>query len=242
VREQARGVRTPRTVFGGQARAVAAPPRVTQGLIGLCVLVYLVQIIPGSDVTSRFLFAPVVAIDQPYRFLTSAFLHSPGLPLHILFNMYALWLVGPYLEQLLGRARFLALYLLSAIGGSVFFLLLADPFNRTQWFGGAVGASGAVFGLFGALVVVNRRLGRESRSIIALIVINAALGFIIPNVAWQAHLGGLLTGAAVAAVMAYAPRAKSRTLAQVGGVATVAGILVLLVVYKIATVPAGAFL
>ena len=241
VREQSRGSRTARTVFGGQAPAVAAP-RVTQGLIGLCVIVYLTQIIPGSDVTSRFLFAPVVAVDEPYRFLTSAFLHSPGLPLHILFNMYALWLVGPYLEQLLGRMRFLALYLLSAIGGSVFFLLLADPFNRAQWFGGAVGASGAVFGLFGALVVVNRRLGRESRSIIALIVINAALGFVIPNVAWQAHLGGLLTGAAVAAVMAYAPRAKYRTLAQAGGVVTVIGILVLLVAYKITTVPAGAFL
>jgi membrane associated rhomboid family serine protease len=241
VREQARGSRAPRTVFGGGMVRHGAP-RVTQSLIAICGVAYILQIIPNSSVTSDFLFAPVVALDQPYRFITSAFLHSPGLPLHILFNMYALWLTGPYLEALLGRVRFLALYLISALGGSVFFLLLADPFKAQQWNGGAVGASGAVFGLFAALVVVNRRLGREFRPIITLIVLNAVLGFVIPNVAWQAHLGGLLTGAAVAAVMVYAPRTQHRALIQAGGVLAVIGMLAVVVAYKAATVAPGAFL
>jgi len=241
VREQARDSRAPRTVFGGGVARHGAP-RVTQSLIAICGVVYILQILPNSSVTSNFLFAPVVALDQPYRFISSAFLHSPGLPLHILFNMYALWLTGPYLEELLGRVRFLALYLISALGGSVFFLLLADPFKAQQWSGGAVGASGAVFGLFAALVVVNRRLGREFRPIITLIVLNAVLGFVIPNVAWQAHLGGLLTGAAVAAVMVYAPRTQYRGLIQAGGVLAVIGMLAIVVAYKAATVPPGAFL
>ena len=238
VRQQSRGTRQVRTVFGGGV--VGTKPRATQGIIAVCVVAYIFQILPGSTVTDDLSFVPAFALSEPWRFITSAFLHAPHVPLHIAFNMYALWLVGPYLENLLGRVRFLVLYLVSAFGGSVFFLLLASPFKPQQWFGGAVGASGAVFGLFAALVVVNRRLGRESRSIIIVIVINALLSF-IPGIAWQAHLGGLLTGAAVAAVLAYAPAGPRRTLIQAAGVLLVMAVLFALIAYKVASVPAVAF-
>ena len=128
--------------------------------------------------------------------------------------MYALWVMGSYLEPMLGRARFVAIYLLSALGGSVMYLLLSTPPSAAQiatgdygmWWTGAVGASGAVFGLFGAFLVLQRRLGRSSAGMYVIIGINAVIGFVIPGIAWQAHLGGLLTGAGVAAAIAYSGR------------------------------------
>ena len=115
---------------------------------------------------------------------------------------------------MLGRARFVAIYLLSAVGGSVMYLLLSTPPTAAEvatgdfgmWWTGAVGASGAVFGLFGAFLVLQRRLGRSSAGMYVIIGINAVIGFVIPGIAWQAHLGGLLTGAGVAAVIAYTGR------------------------------------
>ena len=137
--------------------------------------------------------------------LTSAFLHSQGFLLHIVLNMYTLWIFGQILEPLLGHVRFLAIYLLSAVGGSVGFLLLTPvyPVNGPV---GLVGASGAIFGLFGALLVVQRQRGGEVRQLLVLIAINGVIGFMVPQIAWQAHLGGLVTGALSAAVIAYTPR------------------------------------
>jgi membrane associated rhomboid family serine protease len=160
---------------------------------------------------------PALGAEEPWRFVTSAFAHSPGNLLHIAFNMYALWIMGTYLEPLLGRARFVAVYLLSAIGGSVVYLLFAFPPSPAQlaagegglWWTGAVGASGAVFGLFGAFLVLQRRLGRSAAGMYVVIGINAVLGFVIPGIAWQAHLGGFLTGAAAAAAIAYTGRRRS---------------------------------
>ena len=234
VKQGAKEVRGARTIFGGAVAGTA--PRVTQTIIALCALAYVAELALGGEVIGRFSFAPYAALAEPWRFLTSAFLHATS-PLHILFNMYALWLTGPYLETLLGRGRFLALYLLSALGGSVFFFLLASNQDAQQWFGGAVGASGAVFGMFAALVVVNRRLGRDNGPIIGVIAINAVIGFIPGlNIAWQAHLGGLVTGALVAAVLAYAPRAR-RTPLQVAGVAAVLAVLGVLPLVKVGTLP-----
>jgi membrane associated rhomboid family serine protease len=134
---------------------------------------------------------------------------------HILFNMYALWVLGQYLEPMLGRLRFAALYLTCAIGGSVGYLWLTsprvDPVGGVYYWVPVVGASGAVFGLFGALLVLNRHLGRSSGPIIGVIAINAVIGFVVPGIAWQAHLGGLLTGMAVAGVItATAPQNRRR--------------------------------
>lgn len=194
-----------RTALGGRV-AGGGRPVVTITLIALCVASYVAQLaIPGW--TTRWAFSAAAGEVEPWRFLTSAFLHAPRQPLHIVFNMVALWSVGPFLEASLGRWRFTALYLLSALGGSVMFLLLADP-STISWLTGLYGASGAVFGLFGAVLVVMRRLGRSARPILAVLVINAVIGFVLPGIAWQAHLGGAIIGAALGAAFAYAPRER----------------------------------
>lgn len=239
VREHARTMPAARTVFGG--RAGNAPPRVTQSIIGICAAVFVIQLVRGNAFTNDFTFAPWEAVAQPWRFLTSAFLHSPTFIPHIFFNMYALWVIGPYLEGLLGRLRFAALYLISAVGGSVGYFLLAPatpPDQGLAWWTGALGASGAIFGLFAGLLLVNRKLGRDTAGIIGLIVINGALGFIISGVAWQAHLGGLVTGAAVTAALTYPPR-EQRAVLQPAGLLAVLLLLLLLVLWKVSTVPAG---
>jgi membrane associated rhomboid family serine protease len=220
VREGQRTQRPARTAFGGRP---AGRPVVTLTLIALCAVSYVLQL--TSDTWTRDLaFAPFIGEAEPWRFLTAAFLHSTGNIAHIAFNMIALWSVGPFLESSLGRWRYLALYLLSAVGGSVMVLLLASPVELS-WVTGVVGASGAVFGLFGAVLVVLRRVGRSAGGIVAVIAINAVLGFVLPGVAWQAHLGGLVVGAALGAAFAYAPRER-RTLVAVGSCAAVAVLLV----------------
>jgi membrane associated rhomboid family serine protease len=243
VREQAKTVRTARTIFGG--RVAETRPLVTQSIIGLCVVVFGFQWfgIGGQNVTDALAFKPVDAFSEPWRFITSAFLHSPNFLLHIVFNLYALWMLGPYLENLLGRARFAALYLLSAIGGSVgyFVIVPATDAYDSSWYGGAVGASGAIFGLFAALVVVNRRLGRNITGIVGVIIANAVIGFVAPNIAWQAHLGGLLTGGLVALVLARdaGVGAVGRDRKHAAGLVGVLAVLVALTIAKALTVPAG---
>ncbi len=234
VREQAKTVRGARTIFGGAVGGER--PVVTQAIIAICVVVFLLQYAGGMGITNDFSFWPPAALEQPYRFLTSAFLHSPTFLLHIAFNMYALWMVGPYLERLLGRLQFAVLYLLCAIGGSVGYYVLVSPYED-EWFTPAVGASGAVFGLFGAWFVVNRRLGRDTTAIVGLVVINGVIGFLFPSIAWQAHLGGLVTGLLITAVFAYLPR--DRTPLRWAGLAAVAVLLLAVVVVRTQTLPEG---
>ena len=134
--------------------------------------------------------------------------------------------VGPSLESLLGRVRFIAVYLLSAVGGGVMYYFLA-PQNYP-----AVGASGAIFGLFGAWFVVSRRLRLDTRGIVVLIAINLALSFFFHNViAWQDHIGGLLTGALLTAAYVYAPR-KNRVALQVLATVVVIALIVVAVVIR----------
>ncbi|QTE29517.1 rhomboid family intramembrane serine protease [Pengzhenrongella sicca] len=219
VREAARAVPATRTAFGGRARG--GRPVATLTIIGLCVVSFVLQLlVPGW--TSRWAFSPAAGEVEPIRFISSAFLHSEGNILHLGFNMYALYLVGPYLEHTLGRWRFVALYLLAAVGGSVGVLLLASPVvtaTSFAWVSGVVGASGAVFGMFGAILVVLRRLGGDARQIVVLIGINAVLGFVVPGIAWQAHLGGLVTGLALGAAYAYSSRERRDLVAVVATVA-----------------------
>lgn len=197
------------TVFGGAV--TDGRPLVTQSLVVACVVLYVAQLagpLVGVPVTQWLMFVPGLGLEQPWRFLTSAFVHSDWLPtglLHIGFNMYVLWLLGPRIETLLGRARYLAVYLLSALGGSVAVLLLA--WGREEWWTGTVGASGAVFGLFATLLIVQRRLRQDTRQITVLIVINFLIGVLYAGqISWQGHLGGLVTGAACAAVIAFLGR------------------------------------
>nr|WP_144016847.1 rhomboid family intramembrane serine protease [Beutenbergia cavernae] len=197
--------RTPRTrtPLGGRARA--GRPVITLTIIVICAAIELLRYVaPGlySEVYQAMAFSAAIGEVQPYRFLSAAFLHG-GL-LHLAFNMYALWIVGGFLEQMLGRWRYAALFLLSAIGGSVGYLLLADPLSRA-WTIPVVGASGAVFGLFAAIVFVLRSTGRNASQILVLIAINVVIGFVVPGIAWQAHLGGMVTGALLAVAFVYAP-------------------------------------
>ncbi len=204
-------MRTPRTQFGAKV-ASDERPVVTLTIIGICVALWLMQQV--APAVGQYLdFSPGLARSEPWRFLTAAFLHGPIY--HILFNMYALWIVGQYLEPLLGRVRFAVLYVVCAIGGSVGYLLLTspqvDPGSGVRYWVATVGASGAVFGLFGAMLVLNRHLGRSSAGIAMVIVINGVIGFVYPGIAWQAHLGGFLTGLAVAAIITVtAPQARRR--------------------------------
>jgi membrane associated rhomboid family serine protease len=233
---------TARTVFGG---TVTNAPRVSYGIIVACVVVYILQ--QGiSGFTGDIAFVPALGHAEPWRFITAAFAHSPSQLTHILFNMLALWMVGAqYLERLLGGLRYAAVYMVSALGGSVMYLLLAQPPTAAAaalgdwgaWGTATVGASGAVFGLFGAFLVLNRHLGRSSAGMYATILINAVIGFVVPGIAWQAHLGGLLTGIAVAAIIAQTSSRERRRL-QWPGVALVVVVLVVLAVAKYAVVPA----
>lgn len=167
---------------------------VTKALIGINIAVYLAgMIFPG--VFQHFAFAPILGYFEPWRFLSTAFLHNGVL--HIVLNMYALWIAGNVLERFLRWWRYLLLYLLSALGGSVLVLLFAG--NSTQaWVQATVGASGAIFGIFGAIVVIQRRLGGDATQIMGIIIINMILSFVVPNISWVGHLGGLLTGVVVA--------------------------------------------
>jgi membrane associated rhomboid family serine protease len=140
------------------------------------------------------------AVWQP---LTSMFTHQDFM--HLAFNMLALWFLGPQLERIVGRARFLALYLLSGLTGSAVVLWLSGPLSST------LGASGAVFGLMGGLLVIAIRVHANMQMIWIWLGINAVYTFTNPGISWQGHLGGLVGGVAIGAIIAYASR-MSRTL------------------------------
>ncbi|AOY73384.1 rhomboid family intramembrane serine protease [Arthrobacter sp. TES] len=230
VNEQKRTTPAYRAPYGG-ALAVGKP-LVTYAIIALCVLVYVLQwLLPGEAVYQQFAFANVFADREPWRMLTAAFLHSQSFLLHIVLNMYTLWIFGQALEPLLGRVRFLAVYLLSAVGGSIGFLLLTP--DRPVI--GVVGASGAIFGLFGAMLVVQRHRGGETRQLWVLIAINGAIGFFVQGIAWQAHLGGLITGGLAAAAIAYAPRGKNQGLLQAGGLVLVGALLAIVTWFRVSS-------
>jgi membrane associated rhomboid family serine protease len=237
IRGSSRGGRTARTAFGGR---VVTGPIVTWALVGINVLLYLVVLARPSIADDLEMVGLArggngalvgVGAGQWYRLITSAFVVPGGLGglgglgfLDIAFNMWALIFVGPALERMLGSARYLAVYLLSAIGAAVF-LYYTAPYQ------GALGASGAIFGLFGAWFVVSRRLRLDSRGIVGLIVINLVLGFVVPRIAWQEHIGGLITGAVITAAYAYAPRSR-RFLVQGGATVAVLALLALAVIVR----------
>lgn len=209
--------RQPRTVVG--SRITSGRPLVTYVVIALCVAVYGGQyLIPG--LTDRLLYAGLYTGSEPWRMVTSLFLHSTGFIMHIAFNMYALYILGRVLEPALGHVKFAVLYLVAGVGGSVGVLLLSQPNVAV------VGASGAVFGLFGAFLVVTKAHGGNLVPVLVVIGINLVIGFLPgANIAWQAHVGGLVTGGALAAVLVLAPRGRNRSLVQWGGIVAVVAVL-----------------
>jgi membrane associated rhomboid family serine protease len=205
VREGAGTLPKPRGRFGGTQRP--GTPVITYGLIGLNTLVFIFNIASPRLERLLTLWPPAVAEGELYRLATSAFVHYGVI--HLLFNMWALYVVGPPLERWLGRWRFGALYALSALGGSVLVYLLSALNANTA------GASAAVFGLFGATFVVAKRLHLDVRWVVALIAFNLVFTLTVPGISWQGHVGGLLTGALVAFGYVYAPR-EYRNLVQAG--------------------------
>ncbi len=232
IRSGNRESRSATAPFGGR---VTTRPVVTWTLIGINVFVYLLELIsPDKFIAYGGMigggFDPVigeragVAYGDWYRLISSAFLHEPlttGFGIfHIAFNMWALYVVGPSLEQMLGRVRFLAVYLVSALGGSVLYYLITPPNS-----GPAIGASGAIFGLFGAWFILARRLHLDARMVVVLIAINLVISFTVSGIAWQDHVGGLIAGSALTAAYVYAPRAN-RTLIQVAATILMIGLLI----------------
>ncbi|HVT63932.1 MAG TPA: rhomboid family intramembrane serine protease [Mycobacteriales bacterium] len=178
----------------------------------------LVRANGGSDVYRHLALIPAaVAGGEWWRLFSSAFLHF-GIT-HIVFNMLALWFTGPALEAVLGKLRFLVLYVLAGVGGGLLSVAIG-PLNET-----AAGASGAIFGLFAAFYVIARHRNVNTQQIMFTIVMNLVLTFSISNIDWRGHVGGLIVGAAVAAAIAFAPRGPRNGLAQAGGVAVIAVLL-----------------
>lgn len=167
-----------------------------------------------------------IAHGEYYRLITAMFLHY-GL-LHLLLNMYALWLLGINLERALGPLRFTVLYLLAGLGGNVAAYLFAAPNTPTA------GASTAVFGIMAAIFVILKRMRLSVAPIVPVIVINVIFTLTIPNISKSGHLGGLAVGAIVAAILAYAPRAR-RNLIQGVGCGLVLLVLLVLTVYRTMT-------
>jgi membrane associated rhomboid family serine protease len=159
-------------------------------------VIWLLQVIPGSTVTSTLFYAPLLTVIEPWRMITAGFVHSPDNFWHILLNIYSIYIFGRVIEPMLGPVRFLVLYLVSIFGGSAMVLWLGEPVVPV------VGASGAFFGLMGAYLIMLRAIGDNSGLLVGLIAVNLAFGFLVPGISWQGHLGGLLAGMAVTAVYA----------------------------------------
>ncbi|MFC8511930.1 rhomboid family intramembrane serine protease [Streptomyces sp. NPDC057257] len=252
VKEGTRSVRQARTAFGGRISTV---PLVTYVLIGLNVLAYLGELVrpgivdrfemlgrglAGSD-GGHYMWEAGYSSDyhlegvvdgEWYRLLTSAFLHLPPTEgtfgiLHIVMNMVSLWNIGRVVEAQLGRIRYIALYFLSALGGSVLVLLIA-PDTPT------LGASGAIFGLGAAYYVLARRLGADMDQVNRFMA-GLLLWLVVSAIAtsWQGHLGGLLSGAVVTLAFAYAPRDKRRPFIQAGACIALLALLVILTMAKV---------
>jgi membrane associated rhomboid family serine protease len=230
VREGARTIRQPRTEVGGRERA--GMPVVTYALIALNVLTFALQMSVGDLQKQLVLWPPAVADGQLYRLVTSAFVHYGAT--HLLLNMWALYVVGPPLEMLLGRLRFGALYALSLLGGSVLVYLLTLSTATA-------GASGAVFGLFGATFVAAKRLNLDMRWVVTVVVINLVFTFVARGISWQGHVGGLITGGLVAAAFVYAPRAH-RNLIQAAVTVLVLGVFAGLIWWRTGVLAAELYL
>ncbi|MBB5787271.1 rhomboid family intramembrane serine protease [Jiangella mangrovi] len=239
VAEGRRGTRQARTALGATRRE-GNGNIVTLTLIGINVVIWVMGLVIGArgdsiladyarasgtnelaarlglvlgDPSDSFRFG--IVDGEWYRVLTATFTHVNVF--HIALNMLALYMLGSSLEPVLGRSRFITLYLLSGLGGSAASLLMvSDPYAIS------IGASGAVYGLFGALFVVARKLGGDTRSILVVLALNLVLSFTISGIDWRAHLGGLAIGSALAAVYAYAPKEQRGLWAVIGSTSAAA--------------------
>jgi membrane associated rhomboid family serine protease len=252
VKEGSKGTRTGRLPYGGER--TGNPALTSIGLIILNAAVWLAIAADGGTNSSRlvdklaivpqFALRPVagggaqivdgVSMGSWWQVVTSAFTHVS--PLHIGLNMMALYFLGPGLEAVLGRARFLAVYGVSAMTGSAGVMLFSDPNTQT------LGASGAIFGLLGALAVIAFKVHGDVRTVLMWLGLNLVLTFSVSGISWQGHLGGLAGGALLTAAIVYAPRARLTVLqwTAVGSVLAIALVLIVVRAHSLASgVPAG---
>jgi membrane associated rhomboid family serine protease len=201
------------------------PTPVVIGLVVICVVIFAASGFGKTSVIDRFGMWPngVHYQHQYYRLFTSIFLHLDFL--HIAFNMITLFIVGPAVEVMLGKSRFLSLFLVAGIGGNVLSYLIAPAA------GVSAGASGAIFGILSAYVVLALIQRKPMGPVVALIVINLVIGF-TGNIEWQAHVGGLVTGAVLALAYQYASSLRqtaAEVAVTVGASAATLGVLAVLV-------------
>lgn len=223
VSEGARSVRQPRTVAGGLAPGQVGA--VSFVLIAINVVVFLGQLGTGGNNGTLTEWGAMLTgtwrgnegvilegVDDGgwWRIVTSGFLHL-GI-MHILLNMYALYLFGPMLERMLGYARFIAMYATSLVTGSLFVYLFAEPGTLTA------GASGAIFGLLGCTLVLFLKHGYDVRFLLGLLAINGVITVVFGGISWQGHLGGFVAGVLSGAVLGFAPK-KGRAYVQIAGLA-----------------------
>jgi membrane associated rhomboid family serine protease len=212
-------VALPKTRFGGSFNTV---PKVTRAILITCISIFLLSYVFGGFANSFGMKPEAIAQGEWWRLFTSAFLHANFF--HLLFNMYALYWLGPQLERSLGHMRFAALYVLSALGGSVASYWFSDL--RTV----SVGASGAIFGLITATIVIGREMRTDVSQLVVLLGLNVVIGFLQPGIDWRAHFGGAITGAAVAFIYTKGTRLNRDQLHRAG----LAGIFAFLVLATVA--------
>ncbi|WP_067532493.1 rhomboid family intramembrane serine protease [Nocardia crassostreae] len=206
VRQGRQDVRPVRNQAGAVASTLAQP-FVTWTLIALNVIVYAITAFQArsvmenrySDLFMDWVLAPALVGDgQWWRVVGSGFLHYGAI--HLAVNMLALYMLGPYCEAALGRTRYLAVYLVSLLGGSAAVTVLSDPLTASA------GASGAIFGLFGAVAIIMLRTRQNLTQILVLLVINLIITFSVPGISIWAHLGGLVAGTIATTGILYLPR------------------------------------
>lgn len=181
---------------GGRRLGLAASLKrspVTLVIIGVTVTVWLTELVPRLGVMERLAFVPALALEEPWRFVSTMLVHSAPSPMHVFSNMLGLALFGSFLERTLGSVYFAFTYVVAGLGGSVmsWLLVLAGWTNPFTFY---VGASGAVFGLVGVLLVPSKRLDRNWGGVLVFLLLNVLVLFAVPNIAWEAHLGGLIVG------------------------------------------------
>ena len=176
---------------------------VTKFLSISLIAIFLLQELTGTLLVKSFaLFAPLVTSGEWWRLITAGFLH--GSILHLIFNVYILWVIGSQLESIVRNIKFIIIYFVSLLGGSLASYLFS-PFGSYS-----IGASGAIFGLMGAMLVVGRKRNLDISQITTLVAINVVIGFVLSGIDWRAHLGGLAAGAVITWVLINATSLKEK--------------------------------
>ncbi|MUH59319.1 rhomboid family intramembrane serine protease [Bifidobacterium canis] len=201
-----------------RARWRSGAPVITSALIIACVAIWIIETLfrfvwpAGLTAMLNFgMMQPASMTREPWTLITAMFLHQPVSIWHIGFNMLTLWSVGPLLERMMGHWAFLILYMISGIGGDSGMMIWA-LLNRSGegWFTSSYGASGALFGLFAAILVIYKKVGEDIRSMLIWMAVNFLMPLVVPNIAWQAHVGGFIIGGVMTLLLTDGIRALRR--------------------------------